>query len=244
MEQALELARALTLKTDLSLKLSTDRTDARKTNQHANNNVLVHPNSEPFNCPTCLQRFEIGAGIILVDCLHEFCRKCIIAKIHQSIEFIRVNCPFDNHYKCESFLSEREVKGLVTEDVYNRFIQNNQLAAKAIMEVIEISDSDESFRSLDSDPEDQIMKSEVLNHCPRCLRMFSKENGIIVKSCNHSLCKECIIDNFFKNQKYQMKCEFKTNEETVCGNAISQNEICSVLNEVGLNGLNETIVKD
>lgn len=208
--------------------------------------LSVHPNREPFNCPICLQRFEIGAGIILADCLHEFCRKCIVVKVHQSIEFIRVNCPFDNgNYKCDSFLSEREIKGLVNEDVYKRFIQNNHFAAIAIMELDEIivldsdSDSDQSFKPCNAVDR----KSQKTIFCPSCSRMYSAENGVILKKCNHALCKECIVDNFFKNQKYQMKCEFKTNDRTVCGHTVSENEIRSVLNEIGLNGLDETIVK-
>lgn len=242
MERALEFAGEFDKLTIEAIDLKTIQ---NANNNNDNNNVLVHPNCEPFNCPICQQHFEIDEGVILTGCLHEFCRKCIVRKIHQhhaAANVIRVNCPFDNGYKCESFLSEDEIVDLVTRDI--DFINNNPVTGKQIMEMDEIivlSDSDDSFESVDSEPWNTATQSRIID-CPRCFRSFSEENGIILKICKHSVCKECIIDHFFKNRKHQMKCEFKIDNGSVCGNNISENEIRSVLNEVGLNDADETIV--
>lgn len=194
--------------------------------------IFVQPNCEPFDCPICLQRFEIGEGIILMDCLHEFCRNCIVATIHQNKDFIQVDCPFNQDYKCDSVLSEREVRGLITVDQYNQFIQNNQRAALAIHDQSINEPPRKSFKINVGDELVESQNSEF--HCPRCARTFEIQNGINLKSCNHAICKECIIDHFFKTQKSQMKCEFQADDHSVCGKGIDESEVRSVLNEVGL----------
>lgn len=240
---SLETSKVLTTKgIDLSLKLNRNATSTTIPNSH----ISVHRNCEPFNCPICLQRFAIGEGIILIDCLHEFCRKCIVAKIHQN-RVIRVNCPFDDGYKCESFLSEREIRGLVTEDEYKKIIRNNQVTTgeMEVDELVELEDNSVIPSKSDGFLWDKLVRlRETTFQCPRCLRMSSGENGIILNICKHSICKECIVDHFFKNQKYRMNCEFKTNERTVCGHDISEKEIRAVLNEIGLDGLDGTRVKN
>ncbi len=110
-------------------------------------------------------------------------------------------------------------------------------------EHISASDSDVSFKSLDGFETGALARSqETIFQCPRCSRMFSDENGIVLKACKHWMCKECVIDYYFKNQKFAMTCEYKSNVG-VCGKNISENEIRSVLNEVGMNQLDETIVR-
>lgn len=197
--------------------------------------LLVQPNCEPFNCATCLQRFDVGEGIILTNCLHEFCRQCIVATIHETIDFVQVKCPFNIDYECESFLSEREIRGLVTVDEYNQFIQNSQNAALSLPDKEMIKLKEPPRKTFKRNPEDEVLKSQQSElDCPRCSRTFLIQNGIVLKNCKHSICKECIIDHFFKNQKYQMICEFRINDQTVCGCGIYESEIRLVLSEVGL----------
>lgn len=101
------------------------------------------------------------------------------------------------------------------------------------------SDSDISFKSSNSfdnvNGSDEQLEKTI--QCPRCVRMFCVANGIILKACSHSICKECIIDYFFKNHKLEMICEFKT-----CGTKISEKEMRSVLNEVGMAVLDESVI--
>lgn len=216
---------------ETSLELSTSET---KTIPDPNIGLLVQPNCVPIICSTCFQRFEVGEGIILMNCLHEFCRKCIVESIHKTIDFVQVRCPFNNEYKCESFLSEREIRGLVTVAEYNQFIQNSEKAALTIPDKM-ITIKEPPNKTFKLDLEKELVKSEKTElDCPRCSRMFFNENGIILKNCNHPICKECIIDHFFKNEKQQMKCEFRNNDQSMCGSDIYEREIRLVLSEVGL----------
>jgi len=79
------------------------------------------PNIEPFECPVCFDQVEIGNGIILHNCLHEFCKDCLGGQIEAAEEF-QVNCPWD---KCQEFLREREIKAVVSNEVFEKHLQKS-----------------------------------------------------------------------------------------------------------------------
>lgn len=79
-------------------------------------------NKEPFECLICFDNIDPGHGIVLHDCLHMFCRTCLANHIGYSENAV-VGCPFDDGYKCESTLQDREIRALVTEDVYEKYLE-------------------------------------------------------------------------------------------------------------------------
>ncbi|KAL7642494.1 UNVERIFIED_CONTAM: hypothetical protein RMT77_007055 [Armadillidium vulgare] len=82
-------------------------------------------NQEPFDCVVCLSRFEVGEGVILRDCLHIFCRYCLINSIRYS-DTARVRCPFsDKNYSCQFSLQEREIKDLLSEEDYKKHLDRS-----------------------------------------------------------------------------------------------------------------------
>lgn len=102
------------------------------------------------------------------------------------------------------------------------------------------------METIDLDPDDSGVSldgNESLPTCPSCSRTFSGENEIILKKCKHRMCKECIVDFYFKNRNFQMTCDHK-NAAVVCGAEIEESEIREVLSEVGLSNLDDTIVSD
>lgn len=80
-------------------------------------------NVEPFECPICFTAYECtGDGVTLRNCLHTFCKECIVNTIKYSEE-AEIKCPFrDVVYSCDSLLSEREIKALVTKDQYEQHL--------------------------------------------------------------------------------------------------------------------------
>ncbi|XP_015516934.1 uncharacterized protein LOC107222188 [Neodiprion lecontei] len=85
-------------------------------------NTDVIPNSVPIECPICFAPYGPCEGVILRDCLHMFCRTCIANTI-MYCEEAEVKCPFrDSEYTCESTLQEREIKALVTSEVYEQHL--------------------------------------------------------------------------------------------------------------------------
>lgn len=75
-------------------------------------------NVDPFECPICFGQYEQYEGIVLRDCLHTFCKECLVNTINYSEE-AEIKCPYmDNAYSCESVIQQREIKSLVTKDMY------------------------------------------------------------------------------------------------------------------------------
>lgn len=77
---------------------------------------------EKFECTICLLEIEPKAGAVLRDCLHIFCKLCLANHV-KYCEDAEIKCPFmDNEYSCQSLLQEREIRGLVTRDEYDKHL--------------------------------------------------------------------------------------------------------------------------
>ncbi|OXB52229.1 hypothetical protein ASZ78_011170, partial [Callipepla squamata] len=73
--------------------------------------VLV-PNQESMECRICFQHVPAGQGVLLRECLHNFCRDCLRQVINYSEE-PAVACPYrDDSYACSSHLQEREIRAV------------------------------------------------------------------------------------------------------------------------------------
>lgn len=78
-------------------------------------------NSESFECPICYQIIETNKGIILKNCLHNFCTNCLVSYI-ENINNNIVICPFtDKAYKCNGALEDTEIKYALGELKYTQF---------------------------------------------------------------------------------------------------------------------------
>jgi hypothetical protein len=71
-------------------------------------NEPYYRNVEPFECITCLGTIDKGDGILFHNCLHPFCKPCVIQMIQTSTE-PTIKCPHDN---CTMVLEERELRGV------------------------------------------------------------------------------------------------------------------------------------
>ncbi|XP_038112733.1 uncharacterized protein LOC6036441 isoform X1 [Culex quinquefasciatus] len=82
----------------------------------------VIANVDAFECPICFSAFEQYEGVVLRDCLHTFCKECLANTINFSEE-AEIRCPFmDAVYSCESVITQREIKALVTKDMYEAYL--------------------------------------------------------------------------------------------------------------------------
>lgn len=79
------------------------------------------PNCQPFDCAICLVRCSPGDGIILRNCLHEMCTKCLLGWV-DSISNVRILCPISD---CSEIVEEREVAALMTDVQYEQFRMKN-----------------------------------------------------------------------------------------------------------------------
>lgn len=112
----------------VSVELVPPNVEPIKTNSKHYNELLnldssdIISNTEPFECPICLTVCERNFGITLRNCLHVFCKECIVNTVKYSEE-AEVKCPYiDNDYSCDCILSEREIKALVSKDAYEQHL--------------------------------------------------------------------------------------------------------------------------
>lgn len=85
-------------------------------------NCSLVPNTGPFECAVCFDDIAVAAGVVLRDCLHQFCRECLAQTVRYSDE-AEVRCPYmDEAYSCDSSMQEREIRGLLSRDEYERHL--------------------------------------------------------------------------------------------------------------------------
>lgn len=85
-------------------------------------NCSLVPNTAPFECAVCFGDIAVAAGVVLRDCLHQFCRECLAQTVRYSDE-AEVRCPYmDEAYSCDSCMQEREIRGLISRDEYERHL--------------------------------------------------------------------------------------------------------------------------
>ncbi|NXH09366.1 HOIL1 protein, partial [Bucco capensis] len=123
--------------------------------------VLV-PNQELLECLICYQQVAPGEGVLLRECLHNFCRECLRQLINYSEE-PEVSCPYrDDSYACSSHLQEREIRALVSAEEYRRFLERGLALAERR--------SANSFHCRRRDCRGWCICDEALSHfrCPIC----------------------------------------------------------------------------
>ncbi|XP_062547961.1 uncharacterized protein LOC134213224 [Armigeres subalbatus] len=91
-------------------------------------------NVDPFECPICFGEFKQYEGIVLRDCLHSFCKECLVNTINYSEE-AEIKCPYmDTAYSCESIIQQREIKALVTKDMYEAHLAKSISQAESTLD--------------------------------------------------------------------------------------------------------------
>lgn len=79
-------------------------------------------NAEEFDCIICMTTTEVGDGVILRLCLHQFCYECIKNAIILSDD-AEISCPFgDGTTKCEGLLLDLEIRAILTKNEYDKYL--------------------------------------------------------------------------------------------------------------------------
>ncbi|XP_072936879.1 uncharacterized protein [Epargyreus clarus] len=84
------------------------------------------PNIEPFECGVCMEECAAGAGVVLRECIHTFCRECLSDVVQHSQEPV-VSCPAMG---CSGVLQEREIRNIVSPEEYERWLARSLAAAE------------------------------------------------------------------------------------------------------------------
>ncbi|XP_078720146.1 ranBP-type and C3HC4-type zinc finger-containing protein 1-like isoform X3 [Lampetra fluviatilis] len=131
------------------------------------------PNKEAFTCPICFVDYEPDEGVTLRECLHNFCKDCLHGTI-VNCEDAEVTCPNqDGEISCEFKLHQREIKALVTEVEYCRFLGKGLAIAE--------NRSADSYHCVTADCPGWCIYEDMVNDflCPIC----NKSNCLTCKVC-------------------------------------------------------------
>ncbi|XP_066254774.1 uncharacterized protein [Euwallacea similis] len=94
----------------------------------------VVPNADKFECLVCFLEVAPNEGVTLRECLHQFCRDCL-ARTVEFCDEAEVKCPYrDDKYSCEIALQEREIKALVSKELYELHLAKSVAEAENRME--------------------------------------------------------------------------------------------------------------
>ncbi|XP_049524976.1 ranBP-type and C3HC4-type zinc finger-containing protein 1-like isoform X5 [Dermacentor silvarum] len=146
------------------------------------------PSMEAFECSVCFLGIEPGQGVLLRDCLHMFCRDCLSNSVRYAEEAM-VKCPFrNNEYSCSSHLQEREIRALVSPEVYEHHLSRSVKTAE--------SQAPNSFHCKTAD-------------CPGWCMLEDNVNTFMCPVCGHSNCLTCRAIHEGKNcLQYQDELDF------------------------------------
>ncbi|XP_051551048.1 ranBP-type and C3HC4-type zinc finger-containing protein 1-like [Myxocyprinus asiaticus] len=80
-------------------------------------------NAGKLDCAICFCTIMPGEGAVLRECLHSFCRECLKGTVLNCTD-AEVSCPFvDQEYSCNCKLQDREIKTLLTQEEYLKFLE-------------------------------------------------------------------------------------------------------------------------
>lgn len=123
-------------------------------------------NREKFLCAICLTDKQPGEGLMLKNCLHEYCKGCLGRTIEMSDE-LEVPCPFvaEDGSHCEGLIQDRELRSLISPDVYEEYLTKSLVRAEAVIK--------DSFHCQTANCLGWAEKGEGATHfhCPVCLKI-------------------------------------------------------------------------
>lgn len=77
---------------------------------------LIH-NTDPFECEICFSDIAQYDGILIRECLHQFCIDCVRNTINMSEE-AEILCPAND---CKCFIQDREIRSLLTQAEFDKY---------------------------------------------------------------------------------------------------------------------------
>lgn len=89
-------------------------------------------NRKIFLCEICTRNIPPGDGIVLKNCLHQYCKPCLGRYIQNSPEVV-VPCPFrsEDGDKCVGEIMDSELRSLVPVETYVDFLRKSLVQAEA-----------------------------------------------------------------------------------------------------------------
>lgn len=141
------------------------------------NNNGIFTNHEIFDCSICLNRVEIGSGIVLQSCYHWCCKECVHRVIVTS-ESEEIKCPFrENDSVCGDLVRDSEIRELLNRDEYDEYLRRTLHIGEYGIDTSDQSDdqsSDSELKGIEWLDKGAVELAGM--SCPHC--------EVFIQSCN------------------------------------------------------------
>lgn len=82
-------------------------------------------NMERFDCIICYTTIEKYKGVVLRNCLHQFCKSCLVNTILHT-DNVNIPCPYaGNEFTCQDFLKDQEIRALLKKADHEKYLQRS-----------------------------------------------------------------------------------------------------------------------
>lgn len=182
---------------------------------------------ERSDCAICKRALDIGVDIILKDCLHTFCRRCLVAAIENN-QTAQMMCP-SKVVRCETEVRDEEVKSLLTPEAYEKY-QHESLFRMNIFDIAELQETYEFVEN----------KNEF--RCDICTQIIKPGEGIVLKNCLHQYCKPCLGQYIPTSPDLTVPCPFRDDDGLRCIGFIQDTEFRALVSiDVQLDFLKKSV---
>lgn len=171
---------------------------------------------EKADCGICMRAIDIGRGVVLKDCLHTFCRRCLIQEIEHS-ETAVVKCPAKN-VRCVGEVRDEEIRELLSPDAYVNY-------TREMLYKMNIRDTAELFY------EYEFVENNNEFHCLICMNDYKPGDGVVLKDCLHIYCKLCLGQYIETAEQAVVRCPFRDDDGWRCIGVLMDTEVRSMVSE-------------
>lgn len=88
--------------------------------------LTILQSTENFECEICATDVEAADGMMLHECLHQFCIDCVRSTIKHTDD-IQILCPNND---CNAAVSDREIRSLLTQSEFDKYMEKTLRVAE------------------------------------------------------------------------------------------------------------------
>lgn len=169
-------------------------------------------NKEDADCMVCKRKQDNEQGVVLKDCVHVFCRRCLIHAINNNPNSVMM-CPSTG---CVGEVRDEEIKALLNPEAYEKYV----LETLCKMNVFDVTELHENY---------EFVENKNKFGCAICLQNIKPGDGIVIKNCLHEYCKPCLGRYIQKSDSAIVPCPFRADDRTRCIGFLMDSEIRSLV---------------
>lgn len=169
---------------------------------------------EQSDCAICKRPLDIGRGVVLKDCLHTFCRRCLVHAINNNKNSVMM-CP-SQLVKCQGEVRDEEIKALLNPEAYEKY--NIEMLVR--MDMIDMSQLHGDY---------EFVENKNAFQCDICMKDIVPGDGIVLKECLHQYCKPCLGRYIQTSEDVDVPCPFRAEDGSKCVGNIMDSEMRSLV---------------